>query len=151
VDAAAVAADATWREADVRRYMAAIPPELLDDVLALRLAWAQSATGEDSAAGIDRQRQLVARIEHQRESRAPLTLAELAVDGRDLQEALGLPEGPRVGALLERLLADVIEEPARNERATLLARAADVLAGERPDRGSSAPRAGSRDGVGSGS
>ncbi len=48
------------------------------------------------------------------------TLAQLAVDGRDLT-AQGL-EGRAVGAALERLLEDVIEERVPNERLALLDR-----------------------------
>ena len=60
-------------------------------------------------------------------AKAPLTLADLAVDGRDLRETLGVPEGPIVGRLLARLMADVIEDPGLNSRSTLLARASLAL------------------------
>ena len=57
----------------------------------------------------------------------PLTLADLAIDGRDLRETLRVPEGPPIGKILARLLADVVEEPALNRRLTLLTRASLVL------------------------
>ena len=56
-----------------------------------------------------------------------MTLSELAVDGRDLRETLGLPEGPTIGAILEQLLADVVEDPSLNTRMTLLTRASLIL------------------------
>jgi hypothetical protein len=44
----------------------------------------------------------------------------LAVDGTDLMAELGLEPGPEVGRLLDALLQGVLDDPSRNERATLL-------------------------------
>jgi hypothetical protein len=66
-------------------------------------------------------------VSRQEAAEAPLTLSQLAVDGRDLRDTLGLPEGPVVGRILERLMADVIEEPSLNTRLTLLTRASLLL------------------------
>jgi tRNA nucleotidyltransferase (CCA-adding enzyme) len=49
----------------------------------------------------------------------PLTLKDLAVTGDDLLAA-GVRPGPDVGATLERLLADVLENPSHNTQAYLL-------------------------------
>jgi hypothetical protein len=51
----------------------------------------------------------------------PLTTRQLAIDGDDLQAALGMPPGPEIGRLLERLLDSVIADPERNVRERLLA------------------------------
>lgn len=56
----------------------------------------------------------------------PLTLKELAVKGEDLIAA-GVRAGPEVGEMLARLLEAVLEDPARNTRAGLLARVHDWL------------------------
>ncbi len=117
IGAAAPAYDPAWSDADVRRYMGSVPAELLDDLLSLRAARAADETGRALEA------QLRSRIEAQRAIAAPLSLADLAIDGSDLREMLGVPEGPAIGTILERLLADVIDEPALNTRTTLLTRA----------------------------
>ncbi len=57
-----------------------------------------------------------------RERGEPLTRKELAITGADLQSA-GVPPGPAMGNLLERLLAMVVDDPALNTREVLLARA----------------------------
>ena len=44
------------------------------------------------------------------------------MNGRDLL-VLGYREGPALGAVLARLLDDVLDDPAANDRETLLARA----------------------------
>ncbi len=50
---------------------------------------------------------------------APHRIADLALDGSDLISA-GIPEGPAIGETLRRLLSRVVEEPALNDRETLL-------------------------------
>ena len=52
--------------------------------------------------------------------RDPLAVADLAVDGADLME-LGIPAGPAIGETLRHLLEAVVDDPARNQRETLLA------------------------------
>jgi tRNA nucleotidyltransferase (CCA-adding enzyme) len=55
-----------------------------------------------------------------RERGEPLTRRALAVNGTDLI-AIGVDPGPGLGAMLDRLLAIVIDEPAQNTRENLLA------------------------------
>ncbi len=96
----------------VRRWLAAVG-RAADDLLALEA----HRTGADApwaaAAGDIRAR------------REPLTRGDLAVSGADLQ-ALGA-EGPRIGELLAVLLDRVLDDPSRNDRATLLALARELL------------------------
>lgn len=60
-----------------------------------------------------------------RERREPLTRKQLAITGDDLVSA-GMPAGPGIGQILERLLTEVIDDPALNTREALLARARSV-------------------------
>jgi tRNA nucleotidyltransferase (CCA-adding enzyme) len=71
----------------------------------------------------------VERLAHliEQERSQPHRLGDLAVDGSDLME-VGYSEGPALGRTLERLLDDVVEDPQRNERDYLLARAKELLA-----------------------
>lgn len=55
--------------------------------------------------------------------RDPVEIGDLAVNGDDLLSA-GVPAGPEIKRVLERLLDDVLEDPARNTRDALLARVA---------------------------
>jgi hypothetical protein len=54
--------------------------------------------------------------------RDPIAVADLAVTGNDVVAA-GVPSGPAVGMILQRLLTLVVEEPAANVRERLLAQA----------------------------
>ena len=57
-----------------------------------------------------------------RERREPLTRKELAISGDDLIAA-GMAPSPVLGAILDQLLSQVVDDPSLNTRETLLARA----------------------------
>jgi tRNA nucleotidyltransferase (CCA-adding enzyme) len=98
---------------EVRRWLAATG-QYADDLLALLPALPASRL----PSPVSRLPQVVESI---RASRDPLTLADLAVNGADLLAA-GVRPGPGVGEALQRLLAEVLEDPARNTKAYLLSR-----------------------------
>lgn len=101
-------------DADVRRWLAAVGPERLAAVARLDLAEARGRGREAAAAVVDAWR----RARRVVDTRPPLTVGELALDGRDLIR-LGLRPGPRFGRLLDELLEWVLEDPARNRRQAL--------------------------------
>ena len=90
----------------VRRWLADVGPAAAD----LSALWALRHGGEApwSAA--------MAEI---RQRRDPLTRADLAITGADLQE-IGI-QGPRIGETLAALLDRVLRDPALNTRESLLA------------------------------
>lgn len=95
----------------VRRWLAAVG-RAADDLLALETLRTGAAPSWAAEAA------------HIRERKDPLVRGDLAVTGRDLQ-ALGA-EGPQVGALLSALLDRVLDDPALNQRETLLALAREI-------------------------
>lgn len=104
-------------DAAVRRLLAQQPLELLEQKLQLQgleaLLRGEVERGDTFLRLRDR-----LRAEHARNP--PLSIAALAVSGKDLLAELGLKPGPQLGALLGRLLEAVLTEPQRNDRATLL-------------------------------
>lgn len=118
VQAHGFAVDPDANGVSARRFLAAHGDELAYDLVALKEAdlLGKSVPGSEHEA-LARFRGLL-----EREAASPHTLAELAVDGADLL-ALGFREGPALGRALRSLLADVVDDPACNERAALLARA----------------------------
>lgn len=56
----------------------------------------------------------------------PVSVKMLKIDGNDLMEELGLEPGPKIGAILDVLLSEVIEDPKLNEREHLLKRAREL-------------------------
>ena len=98
---------------EVRRWLSETG-ESADDLLALLPAFPVSRF----PFPVSRLPRVVAAI---RGARDPLTLKELAITGDDLIAA-GVRPGPDVGAALQRLLAEVLEDPSRNTKEYLLSR-----------------------------
>jgi putative nucleotidyltransferase with HDIG domain len=111
--------DEQWSDAAVRRFIARVGEEHLPDLLALRRADQVGACGDvapsPALAAFSR------RLEKVLAAGRALTLRDLAVDGRDIMQALGLAPGPQIGVLLAQLLESVLEDPELNNREALLA------------------------------
>lgn len=90
-------------DADVRRWLSRVGPAA-DDLVAI-------AELKDLADAVRRVR----------DSGAPLTIGDLAVNGNDLMQA-GVPQGPELGQTLKRLLDEVLEHPELNTKDELLRR-----------------------------
>ena len=106
-----------------RRFLAANGEELARDLLDHKEADLRAKAIEDwELPALERFR---AAVEAERAS--AYRLGDLAVDGADLIEH-GFREGPELGRVLQTLLDEVIEEPSRNDREALLARAREELA-----------------------
>ncbi|HEX8940991.1 MAG TPA: HD domain-containing protein [Candidatus Limnocylindrales bacterium] len=113
-----------WSDATVRRFIRRIGPAAVDDLIALRAA-DNAGSGLPAAAG--HLAELRARCRAQLEAKVALGRGDLAVDGHDLMAELDVPPGPRLGWLLDELTERVVAEPERNDRASLLATARDLL------------------------
>lgn len=129
-----------WTDAAVRRFVLRVGRSSIEDLFAIRRADnAASGVVEPSEGGLG---ELTSRIDAVSRD-APLEAAQLAVHGDDLMTELGLPAGRRIGQLLQSLLEAVIDDPAANDRETLLALAREKLAAlpESAERRSATPSA----------
>ncbi len=61
-----------------------------------------------------------------KESRPALSIKDLEINGNDLME-LGVSEGPEIGNILNELLEEVINDPSKNQKETLVKRAKDIM------------------------
>lgn len=107
----------SWTDAAVRRFLVKVGAENLDDVFALRRAdtWATAGREPPPAALAELGDRIAAAVAE----RNAFSLKDLAVGGEDLVR-LGVPRGPRIGAILKELLETVLDDPAMNERGALL-------------------------------
>jgi tRNA nucleotidyltransferase (CCA-adding enzyme) len=115
--------DDSWGDAAVRRFLARVGPERLDDLLALRIADGGAIIGRPvDPRSLDPLRARVAAVLAAKEA---FGLADLAVKGGDLA-SIGIHAGRAMGALLKELLETVIDDPSLNERGKLLEIAARI-------------------------
>jgi tRNA nucleotidyltransferase/poly(A) polymerase len=119
--------ESRWGDAAVRRFIRTVGPATLPRLFVLRAADNLGSGASADAGGLDELRE---RVGAELERGVPLVPADLAIDGHDLQQELGLARGPLIGRLLERLLEAAVNDPARNRRETLLADARAWLAEE---------------------
>ncbi len=111
-------------EAGVRRLLRRVGPENFHDLMRVRMA-------ERRGSGVPKARPY--RLRHlefmaEKVSKDPLSVKMLKVNGNDLQSELGLQPGPIIGAILDVLLGEVLENPSQNTREHLLARAKELSA-----------------------
>lgn len=109
--------DDQWSDAAVRRFIRKVGPSALDELFELRRADNIGSGQPEGAGGLDALRR---RVDAELAAEVALDRSDLAVDGDDLIRDVGLEPGPRIGRLLDELLERVIEDPALNERASLL-------------------------------
>jgi tRNA nucleotidyltransferase (CCA-adding enzyme) len=117
----------SWGDSAVRRFIAKIGQPALDELFELRRADNLGSGLAADAGGLD---ELRARVAEQLAADVALDRRDLAIDGDDLIGELGATPGPRLGAVLERLLEAVVEDPGLNDRPTLLLLAQAELAGD---------------------
>ena len=99
-----------------RRWLARLGAQGARDVLRVWLAALRAGT---SPASGDDVRRVLTSARADLHAGVPLSVGELAIAGRDLL-ALGWVPGPVIGRTLRRLLEAVWQDPALNNRATLL-------------------------------
>ncbi|MDP2837898.1 MAG: HDIG domain-containing protein, partial [Candidatus Moranbacteria bacterium] len=106
-------------EASVRRLIKRVGLENMGDLMAVRI-------GDRLGSGVPKAKPYKLRhLEYMidKVSQDPLSVKMLTIKGNDLMEVFHLPASPKIGILLDVLLAEVIEDPQKNTRETLLARA----------------------------
>lgn len=109
-------------EASVRRLIRRVGLENMGDLMDVRI-------GDRLGSGVPKAKPYKLRhLEYMIEkvSKDPVSVGMLAVRGTDLIDTLEVAPGPIIGAILDVLLAEVIEDPSRNVRESLLERAATL-------------------------
>lgn len=128
---------ADWSDAAVRRWLRRVGEDAVADLFDLRIADViGNGTRVGLAGGLERLRE---RIERVQADDSALHVRDLAVRGEDAMRVLAIPPGPEVGRALERLLEEVLDDPARNDRDTLLARLERMRAERAADRADRGP------------
>ncbi|QQR88999.1 MAG: HD domain-containing protein [Myxococcales bacterium] len=117
---------ADWTDAAVRRFIKRVGTDLLDDLVALARAdaLAKGRAVDEELALLD---ELQARIASIQEQNHAISAKDLRVNGSDLMKELNLAPSKQLGLLIEALLEEVLEDPARNDYDHLIKRAKELL------------------------
>ncbi len=109
-------------EASVRRLVKRVGLENMPDLMDVRI-------GDRLGSGVPKAKPYKLRhLEYMIEkvSKDPLSVKMLAIKGTDLITTLGIKPGPSIGAILDVLLAEVLEDPTKNTLEALLARSKEL-------------------------
>lgn len=107
-----------WDDPTIRRYLNRIDSPLLEDILLL--AQADRSARADSQRLLDEYASFRFRAHSLLESGEVVPIGELAVNGKDVMEILGIDSGPLVGRWLRKLHRMVLENPSLNQRKILM-------------------------------
>lgn len=113
-----------WKDSAVRRFLVKVKAENVEDLFDLRLADIYGMRNTPVRLHDSQTAKLLLefkeRIEKEQQKKSALSLKSLAVNGKDLMEA-GIPSGKELGTILNELFETVLEDPAQNEKDTLMA------------------------------
>lgn len=109
-------------EAGVRRLLKRVGPENMKDLIALRVAdRLGSGVPKAQPYRLRHFQYMVERVQHD-----PISVKMLKINGNDIMKLLSIEPGPIIGAVLDVLLAEVIEDPEKNSKKYLEKRAKEL-------------------------
>ncbi len=109
-------------EASVRRLIAKVGRQNLKDLIDLRIAdRLGSGVPKAKPYKLRHLEYMLEKVQHD-----PVSVKMLKINGNDLMRVLNIEPGPRIGAILDILLAEVIEDPKRNTKKHLETRAQEL-------------------------
>jgi len=99
-------------ESSVRRLLMNVGPENIEDLLKIREAdRIGSGTPKAVPYKLRHLKYVIDKVSHD-----PISTKMLALKGEDVMQELDIEPGPKVGLILNSLLADVLEDPTRNTK-----------------------------------
>lgn len=107
----------------IRRFVKNIGLENIDDMMALRVG--DRLGGGTQKAVSWRMEKFKERIDQVLQK--PFSISDLKVNGKDVMEILKIKPGPKVGAVLQKLFKEVLEDSSKNNREYLLKRIKELV------------------------
>ncbi|MBI4709369.1 MAG: HD domain-containing protein [Candidatus Portnoybacteria bacterium] len=109
-------------EAAIRRLLKKVGPENMPDLIDLRVAdRLGSGVPKAQPYRLRHFQYLVEKVQHD-----AISVKMLKINGNDIMKTLKIEPGPKIGAILDVLLAEAIEEPEKNEKKYLEARVKEL-------------------------
>ena len=105
-------------EAGVRRLLRRVGPENIKDLIALRVAdRLGSGVPKAQPYRLRHFQYMAEKVQHD-----AISVKMLKINGHEIMEILKIKPGPKIGMILDVLLAEVIEEPRKNDESFLAER-----------------------------
>ena len=114
--------DSKMTDAAIRRFIRRVGKENIHDMMALRIG---DRVGGGSKATSWRLTELQTRIGEQ--FYEPLSLKDLAIDGSEVMQILGIPPSRRVGEILNILFEEILEDSSKNTTEYLSLRVKELV------------------------
>ena len=115
--------------ASVRRLVSKVGRDNLQDLIHLRVAdRLGSGTPKAMPYKLRHLQYMMEKVQHD-----PVSVKMLAINGDILIKSLSLKPGPKIGAILDVLLGEVLEDPEKNNARYLLKKAKELQKGELKD------------------
>lgn len=108
-------AEDTQTDKAVRRFIRNVTPEYIEEMIALRRADRMGSGAKETSWRWELFKKRLVEVQKQ-----PFTVKDLKVDGTDVMEILKIQPSRKVGEVLEKIFAQVEENPKLNEREILL-------------------------------
>lgn len=109
-------------DASIRRFMRKVGLENINDILDLREADRLGSGARKTSWRLEEMKQRMVEQLNQ-----PFAVTDLAINGHDLMDTLGLSPGPQIGAILTSLFEEVLDTPELNTREILLKKAQQLI------------------------
>lgn len=107
----------------VKRLMKRIEPMNIDQLVAFQIADIKATANPEKFKHVIALKNRVEGIKNRKE---PLSITDLAIDGNDLM-SLGIPEGKKIGNILNYLFEKILEKPELNNRSKLMKLAKEYI------------------------
>lgn len=107
-----------WKDGTVRRFMARVGIDMLEDLFLLRKADTFGMKNRSSVP--DNLIIFQNKINDILEVDSAFCIKDLNINGNDLIEKAGIPRGVAIGTVLDFLLETVLEDPSQNKKENLL-------------------------------
>jgi tRNA nucleotidyltransferase (CCA-adding enzyme) len=98
----------------LRRFIKNVTPELLDDMIDLRVADRLGSGSTETSWRTEEFKKRLVEVQKQ-----PFAIRDLQISGKDIMEIMQIPPGPAVGEILNSLFLQVTEHGVPNEKEVL--------------------------------
>ena len=113
--------DERQTDSALRRFLRKVSLENIKDMLDLRVADRLGGGARETSWRLEEFKKRLIEVQKQ-----PFTAKDLRVGGHDVMKILGIPPGPKVGEVLEKLFEEVVEKKIENNKDLLLKRLKEI-------------------------